>query len=239
MMGGTEVEHFVSDDELAGEAARAWVDLLHLENRSGPPILVSLPGGRITRKFFKEVARLCLTRRPPVLSRMHFFWGDERCVPPSDPESNYLLASETLFEPLSVDAAQIHRIHGEMEPSVSASMAEAELLKFQGVAPGSAPVFDWVFLGMGEDGHVASLFPGEPSEVRSSPKVYRTVNAPKPPPSRITLGYPVLAAARNVWVLVAGAGKAIALQDSLSAGGTTPLRQVITSRTLTRILAAI
>jgi len=93
-----------------------------------------------------------------------------------------------------------------------------------------------VFLGMGEEGHVASLFPGEPEEIAASPAVYRPVTVPKPPPRRITLGYPAIRAARQVWVLAAGPGKAPALRQSLDPAGNTPLARVLKERRHTCIL---
>ena len=96
-------------------------------------------------------------------------------------------------------------------------------------------MIDLVFLGMGEDSHVASLFPGDTEAVQSR-AVYRAVIGPKPPPRRITLGYPALAAAREVWVLASGAGKAGALRDSLAKDGDTPLARVLQSRDKTEIL---
>jgi 6-phosphogluconolactonase len=101
-------------------------------------------------------------------------------------------------------------------------------------------VFDLVLLGMGEDGHVASLFPGAPAAISESrmPFLYIT-NSPKPPPERITVSYPILAAAREVWVLVSGKGKDPVLRDSLSATGRTPLGRVVQSRQRTRIFTDV
>ncbi|MGO9201590.1 MAG: 6-phosphogluconolactonase [Limisphaerales bacterium] len=96
--------------------------------------------------------------------------------------------------------------------------------------------FDLLFLGMGEEGHVASLFPGEPEETAASQAVYRPVTVPKPPPRRITLGYPAICAARQVRVLAAGPGKASALRQSLDPAGNTPLARVLKQRPHTRIL---
>jgi 6-phosphogluconolactonase len=96
-----------------------------------------------------------------------------------------------------------------------------------------------IFLGMGEDGHVASLFPGELPEAISDPAIYRTVTAVKPPPRRMTLGYGMLAAALEVWLLASGRGKEGALKESLSPKGGTPLSRVLRSRTRTRILTDI
>ena len=91
---------------------------------------------------------------------------------------------------------------------------------------------------MGEDGHVASLFPGEPNVLISDKAIYRAVkNSPKPPLNRVTLGYAAIAAARQVWVLVSGAGKEAALRESLDVNGCTPLARVTKFRTQTRIFS--
>jgi 6-phosphogluconolactonase len=96
-----------------------------------------------------------------------------------------------------------------------------------------------VFLGLGENGHVASLFPEESESEMADPAVYRAVVAVKPPPRRITLGYAALAAARQVWVLASGAGKEDALRDSLAPNGRTPLARVLQRRAQTRIFTDI
>jgi 6-phosphogluconolactonase len=92
---------------------------------------------------------------------------------------------------------------------------------------------------MGEDGHVASLFPGEPDEVISDPAIYRAVTAVKPPPRRFTLGYDVIVRAAEAWVLAAGAGKQGALKESVSPNGKTPLARVLRQRELTHIFTDI
>jgi len=218
---------FESPAELARGAAEEWID--RLRDTPASRILVALPGGRIYRLFFEalaEQARKC----PGALDRVHFFWGDERCVPPDNPESNFKLADDLLFRPLAIPPSRVHRIHGEDDPASAAGAAEAELRSLAVVTHAGLPRLDYVFLGMGEDGHVASLFPGEPADVLNSPKSYRTVTAPKPPPRRITLGYPVIAAATNVWVLVSGLGKQGALRESISPRGATPLGRVLAVR---------
>jgi 6-phosphogluconolactonase len=126
-----------------------------------------------------------------------------------------------------------------LEPRLAAAAAEADLRQFATCPPPAFPEIDLVLLGMGEDGHVASLFPGEPDEAMASPAVFRHVTAVKPPPMRLTLGYSTLAAAREVWVLASGKGKQQALRDSLSPDCRTPLGQVLKSRLSTRIYTDI
>jgi len=171
---------------------------------------------------------------------VHFFWADERCVPPDDKESSFGAANEVFFRPLEIAADKIHRVLGEESPERAAEQANAEI---KGIVPLNAagqPVLDLVFLGLGEDAHVASLFPRETEAEWANPAVYRIItDSPKPPPIRVTLGYPTIAAAKAVWVLASGAGKETALRDSMAAGSTTPLGRVFQMRTGTRVFTDI
>lgn len=220
------IEHIRFEDAegLATEAASRW--LAEVEPRSS----AAISGGRIAKDFFDELARQAGER----LREVDFFWADERCVPPDDPDSNFLLAKTHLFDPLSLDSGRIHRIEGELDPPAAAEKAEAEIRRVCGLTP----ILDWIFLGMGEDGHVASLFPEESESDRQSSAVFRPVVATKPPPNRITLGYDAIAAAKQVWVLASGAGKAEILEASLSGRLETPLARVLQSRRHTLIFSA-
>jgi 6-phosphogluconolactonase len=210
-----ELRRFPGPEALARAIAEEWCRQLAASK------LVALSGGRIAVQFFNALVAL-----RPNLEDVHFFWADERCVPPDNEESNYRAARQLLFEPLKVPIAHIHRIRGEEKPDLAAKLAADELLA---IAPNAA--LDLVFLGMGEDGHVASLFPGMPPQTG----IFYPVIGPKPPPQRITVSYGVLAAAREVWVLVSGNGKETALSRSLTSVGDTPLGRVIRSRKTTRI----
>jgi 6-phosphogluconolactonase len=230
-----QLQHFGDAEALAAAVAIQWLDQVGPVSGGSKAYCVALAGGRIAGQFFAAAAALARTR-PGGLGRMHFFWGDERCVPPEDDQSNFKSAREKLLGPLGVPAQQIHRVRGEQDPERAAAAAAAELEAVAGERAGGQPVLDLVFLGLGEEGHTASLFPGEPVEVMESPAVYRVVrNSPKPPPVRITLGYPALAVAREVWMLASGPGKETALRDSLTAQGKTPFGRVLNSRAHTRI----
>lgn len=235
-MAQPDLIEYPDADMLVRAAASAWLDELTLADQAGRPFGVALSGGRIAGTLFTEFSRQA-TQRNPQLSHVHFFWADERCVPPDHADSNCRVANEHLFSPLGIALDRVHRIRGELSPETAAQEAEAELRGIVPSAPGGQPILDLVLLGMGEDGHVASLFPGEPSAVAASPVVYRAVTASKPPPNRVTLGYGSLAAAREVWVLISGAGKEGALRESLRPEGRTPLARVLRSRRRTRIFS--
>lgn len=141
-----------------------------------------------------------------------------------------------MLDPAGIAVEQQHRLRGELPPNEAAHLAEVELARVTGTASGSLPVLDLVFLGMGEDGHVASLFPGAPESVVSSSRWVIPVIGPKPPPQRLSLTFQVLAAAKDVWVLASGVGKEEALKESLRIGGNTPLAQLLSLRSQTRIM---
>ena len=227
-----KIYHYPSPGTLARAAAQRWREHWHTvsENRS-----VALSGGRIAGAFFAEARQL--ESQKSFLGATHFFWADERCVPPADPESNFLTASRELFVPLRIPEERIHRIRGESPPETAAAQAEEEVRGLLARPAGSLPILDLVFLGMGEDGHIASLFPG--GRELPSKAVYAAVRGPKPPPDRITLTYAALAAAREVWVLASGPGKEGALAESLKPAGATPLARLIQARQRTSIFTDI
>ncbi len=131
-------------------------------------------------------------------SRVHIWFGDERCVPPGDAERNDRMADEALLAHVAIPASQIHRMPAEFGPEEGARLYAGLLA--------DAPVMDMLHLGMGEDGHTASLFPGHPAltDERLAIPVF---NSPKPPPERVSMGLSVINAARQVLILAAGAGK--------------------------------
>ena len=224
------LHHFGDAQTLAKAAAERWRAAL-LERNPSRPFTVALSGGRIPKALYKAFAGLAAG---DSLEGVHFFWGDERVVPPTDPESNFHLAAVPLFLALKIPESQVHRMLTERDEAFAVQQAEAEICRVAELNDQGQPVLDLVFLGMGEDGHVASLFPGD-TEALETLALYRAVTGPKPPPRRITLGYPALAAAREVWVLASGVGKKEALQASLEPTSNTPLARVLKSRSNTEI----
>jgi 6-phosphogluconolactonase len=219
-----DLHQFSTPDALARAVAGHWLTATPPEFRH-----VALSGGRIARLFLLAVADLARENAPFVrrLRDTHFFWADERCVPPDHSESNFRLAQEALFERLSIPSDCIHRLQGELEPGLAVSAANSEVVRTVPLNPAGLPVFDLVFLGMGEDGHIASLFPDGPALTATSVSPYATVIGPKPPNPRITLTYPILAAAREAWVLISGDRKESILHNSLEDKAFTPLNRLL------------
>jgi 6-phosphogluconolactonase len=233
-----ELIQFASADELASRVAALWLEEIESANRAGKNHSVALSGGRISQKFFAWIVAQSKARNISF-ENVHFFWADERCVPPTDPESNFKMANDLLFTPLKISMKQIHRIRGEEQQEEAVKIAEKEFQQFASRNSNNQPVLDLIFLGIGEDGHVASLFPNAPENFLDTTMFLAIENSPKPPPNRISLNYTAIAAAKQVWILASGSGKEFALTDSLKSNGKTPLAKVIQSRSSTKIYADI
>lgn len=226
-MANYELLTFPNADALARAAAEAWLSEIAAASRAGKTHCVALSGGRIAQNFFAATVALAAVRKVSF-DCVQFFWADERCVPPTDPDSNFKMAAELLLAPLKIIADKIHRLRGEDPPQVAVNIAQSELCRLAPQNQQSQPVLDLIFLGMGEDGHVASLFPNADAKILDISVPFLVVeNSPKPPPTRISLSYKTIFAAKNIWILISGAGKAAALRESLSSKGVTPLARVI------------
>lgn len=197
-------------DAVAEMAAREIADAAREAIASRGRFLLALAGGRTPALAYSQLAAdpWCDSVDWP---RVEFFWSDERAVPPDDPESNYAMARRTMLRPLGIDESRMHRMRGEVEDLASAAReyaAELERLA------GKRPVLDLVLLGMGADGHVASLFPGSPALTENGRTVV-DVQAPSTGAGRLTLTFPVIVAARGILVQVTGADKAETLRRVL------------------------
>lgn len=175
-----------------------------------------LSGGSTPRAVYSWLSQPALAGRVPW-SRVHFFWGDERCVPPDHAESNYHMAYETLLAPLELPPQNIHRIHGEIHGEEAAALYERSIAEFFGEET-HLPRFDLILLGIGEDGHTASLFPGSPALDETLRWVVALEHTQPPTPivSRITMTLPLLNSARRVAVIVSGSAKAGVVRRALS-----------------------
>jgi 6-phosphogluconolactonase len=171
---------------------------------------VALSGGTTPGRTYELLAA-----EPAQLSGVELWFADERCVPPQDEQSNYRLADERLIAPAAIDAARVHRMEGELGPEEGARRYR-QALRERLPSEGELPVLDLVVLGIGPDGHVASLFPGAATLDAGDQAVCLAVaDSPKPPPQRITLSLAVLRAARRCLLLATGEGKADAIDAML------------------------
>jgi 6-phosphogluconolactonase len=162
---------------------------------------LAISGGSTPKLLFDDLAAAAFP-----WDRVHLFWVDERCVPPSDDASNYKLARIHLIEPAHIPEANVHRIYGELDPSEAAARYVAEIRRFFHLDAAAFPRFDVMHRGMGPDAHTASLFPGSPL-IDDRSGVAAAVFAPQFNQWRVTLLPTALEAARNTVLLVAGADK--------------------------------
>jgi 6-phosphogluconolactonase len=168
---------------------------------------MALPGGSVADIFFPRLAQL-----PLDWSRTAFFWGDERAVPASDPQSNYGKARALWLEPAKVPAASVHPMPADATDLDGSAAAYADVMVR---VLGTPPRLDLVLLGVGPDGHVCSLFPGHRLLREERLSVAALEDSPKPPPRRLTLTLPTLAAADLVVVAAMGPSKAAAVRAAL------------------------
>jgi 6-phosphogluconolactonase len=192
---------------LAEYGAGLVADSIQERSSAGKPFRLVLSGGSTPAGLYRRLASPPLASKSPW-DMVHLFWGDERCLPPDHPDSNYHLAARTLLAGITLPSGNIHRIPGELGPEAGAAAYEDELRRYFG-PKADRPDFDLVLLGLGPDGHMASLFPGHPLDDPEGHWVMGVPQAPLPPQvARITMTLTAINAARRVVFLVAGTEKA-------------------------------
>lgn len=201
------VETFENPEKLAEAAARAFVEEASTAIAERGRFAVALAGGSTPKATYEVLARDHVS--DVDWPNVHVFFGDERTVPPNHEDSNYRMAREALLD--HVPVGFVHRMRGELPPEEAAAACEEELREFSG---GEAPVLDLIMLGIGGDGHTASLFP-ETSALEVTDRLAVANPVPKLDTTRLTLTVPVLNAARQIYFLVAGEDKAEALKEIL------------------------
>ena len=199
------VETYEGPQELAEAAARAFVEGAARAISERGRLAVALAGGSTPKATYGVLARD--HAKDVDWPNVHVFFGDERTVPPEHEDSNYRMAWEALLDHIPVGS--VHRMRGELPPDEAAASYEEDLKEFFAEVP---PVLDFVMLGIGDDGHTASLFPETPA-LGVTDRLVIANPVPKLDTTRLTLTVPVLNAAREVCFLVAGAGKAEALAE--------------------------
>jgi 6-phosphogluconolactonase len=212
-----------ADPELLAEAvaARLLIRLLDAQAGRGQASVV-LTGGRVAAKVYQAVAA-SPARDAVDWSRVDVWWGDERFLPSGHPERNETQARAALLDAVPVDPARIHPMppsdgpDGD-DPEAAAARYAAELAAAAKPGSETLPHLDLLLLGVGEDGHVASVFPEHPAAYESRP-VVAVRGAPKPPPVRISLTLPAINTAEEVWLVATGPDKADAVGMALSGAG--------------------
>src|SRR3989442_3274545 len=211
---------------LAETAANLIIDIATEAVRERGRFMLCLAGGETPRATYARLALPAFSERVRW-DRTWAFFGDERVVPPDHPESNYRMAHETLLSRVPIPPAQILRMRGEDADAEGAAAAyAAALAEVFGTRRGELPRFDLVLLGLGVDGHTASLFPNSPVLLERFRSVAAVHVAAAKIPQRLTLTFPVLNAAARVLFLVTGAEKAKILQKVLDEPATLPATMV-------------
>lgn len=211
---GTQVKIVPNSDALAHKAAQEFHRLSEAAVQERGRFSVALSGGNTPRAVYTLLAS---EHQQLPWDRIHIFFGDERHVPPDHPDSNFRTASESLLSKVPIPEKNIHRIRAELEADAAAEEYERELREFFHLIDHDWPRFDLIFLGIGEDGHTASLFPGSKALTEASRRVVANW-VEKFQAFRITLTFPVLNHAAEVLFMVSGAGKAQILSEVLRAG---------------------
>lgn len=220
-MSDRQVLWHVSGDALAASAAARLVTrLVERQAATGRADLV-LTGGGIGTAVLAAIAQTP-GRDAVDWSALDIWWGDERFLPSGHPDRNDTGARQALLDRVAIDPARIHPIPGpdRVSDAQEAARVYATLLA-QAARPedhGSVPAFDVLLLGIGPEGHVASIFPESPAAHEQQRMVVGVTGCPKPPPTRVTLTLPAINTARQVWILASGAGKARAVRLTLEAG---------------------
>jgi len=200
---------FKDISELSQYAARSFIGIANKAIEERGRFLVALSGGSTPMRLYELLADQF--QHDVDWSRVHFFWGDERCVPVDDAGNSYGQTKKVLFD--KIGTTNIHRVNSDLAPD-SAATDYANTLKVFSAPPLDWPRFDLVLLGMGDDGHTASLFPNSPVDV-TTPTLAVTANYQDRPANRVTLTQLVINDAREIWFMVAGRNKAETLLNVL------------------------
>jgi 6-phosphogluconolactonase len=213
----TDIVRFADLESLSQEAARRWGKIAQKAVQERGKFRIALSGGNTPRRLYQLVAAAPLSEQLPW-AQTYVFWGDERRVPPSHPDSDYRMARETLLDHVPVPEGQIFRMHGEGLASDATRDYEIQLQREFELGVRDWPDFDLVLLGLGAEGHTASIFPGTRA-VSDLTHMVLIYDVPQLGSERMTLTRPVFNHARNILFLVSGKDKADALAGAIDGPG--------------------
>ncbi len=206
---------FENSAELAAQLAVDFKNAVEEKAALGESLTVALSGGHTPKAFFEILAQ------PPYKEGISwknvvFFWGDERCVPPDNDESNFKMTNLALLSQIDIPASNIYRVLGE-DPPTNEALRYSKVVEENVSRINGFPQFDWIFLGMGDDGHTASLFPGA-SNLKEMEKICVVAEHPETRQKRVSITFPVINNAKRVSFLVAGAAKEPVFKKILEKG---------------------
>ncbi|MBN1791322.1 MAG: 6-phosphogluconolactonase [Bacteroidales bacterium] len=206
---------YPSTDELVENLSIDFLDYISQGNKSGRVINIALSGGNSPKAFFERIALNQYKAKTTVeWPKVHLFWVDERCVPPDHADSNYGMALSALLQKIDLKESSIHRIRGENNPGTEARRYGEEV-KMLVPLKEDIPVFDLIFLGVGDDGHTASIFPNR-MDLLDADKIYETAAHPDTGQIRITMtGKPILRAKKIIF-LVTGLSKSTIVRQIMN-----------------------
>jgi 6-phosphogluconolactonase len=212
------IKYYVEPDAetLARRAAQYFVEMTGEAVAGRGRARIAISGGSTPKATFKLLADAAEPWRQHMpWDKLDLYWVDERCVPPDDPESNYRMTREALLDHVPLGPGQIHRMEGELEPEAAAARYESMLRDTFRLEGAESPRFDLIALGMGPDGHTASLFP-HTAAIHEMSRLVTANHVPQKDTWRITLTWPVIDRASSVFFLIAGADKAEILHEVLT-----------------------
>ncbi|MFQ5851087.1 MAG: 6-phosphogluconolactonase [Candidatus Binatia bacterium] len=207
----TDIQICRNSEDLYQQAATLFVRFVGNAMSARGRFIVALSGGSTPRGVYRLLAKPPLRERVPWPG-VHLFWGDERCIPPTHRESNYRMAEETLISRIPIPGQNVHRVPAEQAPHQAACAYEQTIRETFSLTGEALPCFDLIFLGMGPDGHTASLFPGT-AGLQENRRLVIAHCVKKLKDWRVTFTPMVLNHAAHVIFLVSGADKAATLRE--------------------------
>ena len=208
----SKVKSFETPQDVADAFANRLIELRNQAQAAGPTATVCLSGGSTPKLLFKTLAH---DHAETDWSPLHFFWGDERCVPADSDESNYGEAARLFFNNANIPADNIHAVDGTLDPAAAAKAYQQQIESVVARDSSGVPAFDLMVLGMGDDGHTASIFPYQ-IELLASENICEVATHPTSGQQRVTVTGKVIAASSEICFLITGANKADVLAQILN-----------------------
>ena len=209
---GPSIKSFETPQDVANAFASRLIDLLNQSKANGTAATVCLSGGSTPKLLFKTLAQ---NNADTDWSPLHFFWGDERCVPSDSQESNYGEADRLFLNQANIPASNIHPVDTSLDPTAAAADYQQQIEAVATKDSAGIPAFDLMVLGMGDDGHTASIFPHQ-MELLASEKICDVAAHPVSGQKRVTITGQVISASREICFLITGANKADVLAQILN-----------------------